>query len=266
MSTDEYGERTQRPTERRRREARARGEVPRSGILVAAMVLLAATVGVWQLGPPLIQELAGLLRVSLSAPPPESFDEHIVAARLTAVVQRIGFRLLPVALVVVGAAALSNLVQTGFLWVPSAVLPQASRIDPLHQLGRWGKFSNWVGLAASVVRVAVLLIVFYMFVWTRLGSAGPLAEGNVSNMLNVIISLAAELGVLLSMSLVVMALIDYGFQYWQHEQSLMMTVEEVLREQREENGDPRMKRARRELAGSRVPVGDAQGVNEIRAV
>jgi flagellar biosynthesis protein FlhB len=153
-------------------------------------------------------------------------------------------------LVTVGAAAAANLVQTGFLWNPGTIIPNLGRLNPASRIGRMFSFRSSIEFGASVIKLMILIGVLVIFVRTRLSTAGPLVDGDPPAMLKAATTLIGELGIVLSLSLVAMAAIDYGYCYWRYEQSLMMTVEEVRREQREENGDPHMKSRRRELAGS----------------
>ena len=65
--------------------------------------------------------------------------------------------------------------------------------------------------------------------------------------------LIGELCVQLSACLVLLALVDYGFRFWRHEQGLKMTIEERRREQQDDQVDPRIKQRRAE-AINRIEV------------
>jgi flagellar biosynthesis protein FlhB len=274
MSSDETGERTQPPTERRRREARARGEVARSADLVAALVLLSAMVTLWWLGPSLGTEITGMMREGLSATPRATLTEQAASAIFARLAIRVAGASLPMLLLVMTVAVAANLIQTGFLWVPSSILPRFDRVDPGRSVRRWMSGSVWVGLGAALIRLLVLFAVLIAFVRYRLTSAAPLAEGEPIGLLSLSTGLLGELGVMLSLTLVVLALIDYAYQFWRYEQSLKMTVEEVRREQREDAGNPQIKRRRKEVAASRGTSRanspgtgtDARTVDDVRPV
>lgn len=249
MSTDEIGERTQRPTERRRREARARGEVARSSDLVTALVLLSATLGLWWLGPALGSELAGMMRSAITSPS-TSIDQQIAVENSAHVAKRLGVVLLPILLLIASVAAAASLVQTGFLWIPTAVLPQAERLDLSRGIGRWWSMSTWFGLLLSVIKLLVLSGVLLTYARMRLTSADALVTGPPSVIYAIATTLIGELALVLSLSLVVLAAADYGYQFWQAERRLKMTIEELRREQREDEANPNLKRRRREMAAS----------------
>ena len=252
MSTADFGERTQPPTERRRREARARGAVARSTDLVAALVLLAAMAALWWLGPGVARHLAGTMRDGLSSAPALPITIEVAASTLTFVAQRLALAAGPLLLIVVGAAALSSLMQTGFLWTPSLALPTWERLDPANGLGRWMSLSTWVAMAMGLIKLATLLVVLMAFARVRLSRWEAFTTSEPEEMLSLLARSLGELGLLLALTLFGLALLDYGFQFWRHEQSLLMTVEEVRREQREESLDPRLKRRRDDLAAAAV--------------
>ena len=250
--SDDFGDRTQKPTERRRREARARGEVARSADLVAASVLLVTMAALWWLGPQLTDVLARAMRDGLSSAPRSPFTAESVTQSMTLLAVRLAAGVVPLLLIALATAALGSLVQTGFLWTPAALVPKFERLDLGKGLGRWVSLNSWVALGVALLKLAVLVAVLIAFVRVRLPSAGPLTQGEPAELLGFAARTIVELGLLLALSLFVLALLDYGWQFWRHEQGLMMTVEELRREQREDSIDPRMSRARNDLATEAV--------------
>ena len=250
--SDDFGDRTQKPTERRRREARARGEVARSADLVAASVLLVTMGALWWLGPQLADVLARTMRDGLSSAPRSPVTAESAAQSMTLLATRLAVGVVPLLLIALAAAALGSLLQTGFLWTPVALMPKFERLDLAKGLGRWVALNSWVALGAGLIKLTVLVAVLIAFVRVRLPSAGPLTQGEPAELLGIAARTIVELGLLLALSLFVLALLDYGWQFWRHEQSLMMTVEELRREQREDSIDPRLRRARSEFATEAV--------------
>ncbi len=250
--SDDFGDRTQKPTERRRREARARGEVARSADLVAASVLLVTMAALWWLGPQLADVLARAMRDGLMSAPQSPVSAESVAQTMTLLATRLAAGVVPLLLIVLAAATVGSLVQTGFLWTPAALLPKFERLDLAKGFGRWVSWNAWVALGTGLVKLTVLVAVLIAFVRVRLPSAGPLTQGEPAELLGFAARTIVELGLLLALSLFVLALLDYGWHFWRHEQRLMMTVEELRREQREDSIDPRMKRAHSDLATEAV--------------
>ena len=247
-ATDEFGDRTEQPTERRRREARARGEIARSSGIVSSVVLLAAGIALWWIGPQLNAAFADLLKSGLTTVPTTSLDAQSVTSQLQQILALLAFPVVSILLIIVAAAMAANLVQSGFLWVPGAIFPKLERLDPSQTMSRWWSLKSWINLVAATVKLVTLLCVLAIFLRTRLTSAGPLMEGSPPVILNLTARLLGEFVIVLAGSLLVLAVLDYGYQFWSHERRLMMTVEEVRREKREEERDPRLKRQQREVA------------------
>lgn len=246
---DESGDRTERPTERRRREARARGDVARSSDLVVAIVLLAAGIAFGWLAPRLNAEFAGMLRSSLTSVPAAVPDAQSAAMYVRQIMSRVAMPVLAMLLAIVGAAATANLIQSGFLWIPETVMPQWKRLDPGRALLRWWSLHAWYSQLAGILKLAVLLGVLAIYLRTRLASAGALMEGTPQVMFHLAGQLLGECAMLLAVSLLLLAIADYGYQFWRFERSLMMTVEEVRRERMDDEPDPNVKRRQRELTG-----------------
>lgn len=248
----DFGDRTHPPTDRRRRESRARGEVARSTDLVAACVLLTTMAALWWLGPGVVQHLAGTVRGGVSSASSLPLTPESVTRVMTLLVLKLAVAAGPLLLIAASAAALGSLVQTGFLWTPSVVLPKFERLDPTQGLGRWMSLNTGVALAAGLIKLVALAGVLVAFVRVRLPAMRSFTEGEPAEMLSLAARCLGELGLLLALTLFALALLDYGFQFWRHEQSLLMTAEELKREQQEEELDPRFKRRRQELTATAV--------------
>jgi len=265
MSNAEFGERTERPTERRRREARARGEVARSSELVSALVLLSAGGGLWWLGPTLELELASLMRSGLSASPVRSIDVTFFTGQIWQIAGRLSYVALPILLCLTIAAAAANLIQSGFLWVPTALVPQLGRLNPARGFARWFSFPSWTGLVWTLLKLGTLPTCLVLYLRLRLTSAHPLAAGTPGMMVGLAARLVGELTVILALALVLLALVDYGLQFWWHERRLMMTIEEVRQEQREDAVNPQIRRRRQERAAGTSPVA-TRDVENVRPI
>ena len=78
MADDDQGEKSEDPTDQRRREARNQGNVAKSVDVNAAAIMLAATGGLMFLGPDIAKGFAGLLRRYLEGPPVLELDRFMV--------------------------------------------------------------------------------------------------------------------------------------------------------------------------------------------
>lgn len=264
--TDEFGERTLPPTERRRREARARGDVARSSQLVAAGVLLVSMISLRFMAPRIVTDLASLLRDGFEAEQVTEMSSNLVRDQIQMMSVRLVTSVLSVLLIGVVAALAINLLQTGLMWNPDRIMPQFARLAPSTQWSRWTSAGSWLSLVGVSGRIFVMLLAMVAFSSTRLGRLQVLATAGPSEMIVIAAQLISELGVILALVLFSLAMVDYGWQFWQREQRLKMTVEEMRRERRESEADPRWKKARAQIVTNTSSIGETSSTEAIRAV
>jgi flagellar biosynthesis protein FlhB len=240
MPATDFADRTLPATDRRRREARARGELARSPELTAAVVLIAASVLIWSSSTSSTVSFLTLMKKQLSAGTTSIQSVHEAVEMISTIVRSAALLLWPLALVLVICGAIANILQTGLLWVPSTLLPRI----------RWRPILSWSSSFEStgpLVRLAILSTVTVRFWMARWWQIHSFASAEQAELLTGPATLIGELSIQLSLCLVAFALIDYGFRYWRNEQNLRMTIEELRREQRDDVIDPGIKKRRSNL-------------------
>jgi len=98
--------------------------------------------------------------------------------------------------------------------------------------------------------------------WETIQAAHELTVGEIAAL---IWNTTLDLGLYVSLALLVLAIFDYGFQWWKHEQDLRMSDEEMREEMKMMNGDPQLIARRRAVQRqmvmnrmqSAVPTADA---------
>ena len=231
MLDHDVGDRIFPPTERHRRLARQRGEVARSSDVTAGAILLAASLALWWLIPYWGEQLVQLMRGPLESAPLSSLTIPSVALLMRFVVQVLAVILLPALLLAFIAGLAINVLQVGFVWIPSAVIPRF----------RGGRGLSWDGVfstAALFWRFCVLIAVTWHFLQTHRGQLMALGLGEPMLMGRQATQLIGELFLQLSITFFCLAFVDYGWRFWRQEQRLMMTAAERREEQRDEAGNP----------------------------
>src|SRR5688572_8373516 len=109
---EDFGDKTEAPTPRRRTEAREQGNIARSPDLTAAVLIIAAMLMLNWYGDGVAAALHALMKELLSAPWVNSGAETI-SPTLTSVLVRIGVAMAPLLIGIVIAAVLVNVLQVG---------------------------------------------------------------------------------------------------------------------------------------------------------
>ncbi|MGI9473822.1 MAG: flagellar biosynthesis protein FlhB [Rubripirellula sp.] len=261
---DTSGDKKHSATERRRRQAREEGQVVRSQDLTSAGLLLAAVASLWLLGAPAAEHLASAITEALSTPRIASLETGDAANWLLAAAGRLAFAAVPMLLAMLVAGILVNLTQTGFIFSTKKLTPKLSHISPLSGVKRIASLQGMARLGFGLFKVAVIAVVAYFALRHYSDAILGLAMQSVPQIASTLFDCLLGTCVWIGGALFVLAILEYAFQKWKHEQDLMMTDQEIRDELKETEGDPQVAARRRmvqrqlmmQRAESEVPKAD----------
>ncbi|MBI1902284.1 MAG: EscU/YscU/HrcU family type III secretion system export apparatus switch protein [Planctomycetia bacterium] len=244
---EDFGEKTYDATPHRREKAREEGSVARSHDLVLAVTLVAALGAFWFAGGGLSSFLQDYAREHLGGQAWLEADRGFLISRWWHTLQGLSQALLPLLGTAFLAAVLANIVQGGLFFLPEKLLPRWERINPLANLRRMFALQGWVKLVFSVFKLTLVGGVAYLSLrpeLERVASLSGLSFAQVASYLfDVIFWTLLKIGG----ALLLLAVFEYGFQWWKHEQDLRMTFQEVREEYRLLQGDPQILARRRSV-------------------
>jgi len=241
----DYGEKTEAPTPRRRKEARDKGQVAKSQDLTPAVVMLIGLVTLQILGPGLWKKLLTIMHQGLEATGP--VGSHHILSEASAAARTAMWALLPLLILVFLAALVVLYWQVGFLFTWHPVKPDLNKLNPLQGIKRMFSARTVVASTVNAAKLVVLVGVVYLSI---AGSAGRILYAFQMDHVDVYVMIAEELfrlGIRLAVVLILLALLDYAYQRYRHEKDLRMSKEEVREELKHMEGDPQMKRRRRQV-------------------
>ncbi|MEO0511719.1 MAG: EscU/YscU/HrcU family type III secretion system export apparatus switch protein [Planctomycetota bacterium] len=267
---EDLGERTEAPTPRKLAQAKEKGQVPRSTDLTAVIGLIAATVTVTLIAGRSGELGADLLRRSLGAGfagSPVGEDQMIPMVEHAAI--QAGKLLAPVIAASALVAVFANAVQSMPVLSLNPLQPKLSKLSPLagvkRILGPRGAVKTGMSLLKLTVVVAVVVTMMGGKI-EKLAAMTALSHGGATL---VIARLVLETVIVLLAVLLLIALLDFLYQKWQHSEDLKMSKQEVKDERKSLDGDPEIKRRRSKMmaeaaqqrVGSSVPEADVVVTN-----
>jgi flagellar biosynthesis protein FlhB len=266
---EQSGDKTQDATPHRRQQAREQGQVARSQDLGSAAVLVGGLVTLYALFDRLGGLMLELVREHLAGPAWVSADAGFVTSLAVRLLLVIGAALLPILGLMTLAALVASLMQVGLMWAPEMLTPDLSRIDPLKGLGRLFSLSSVARLFFGMIKIAIVAGVAYAALRAESGAILSLVERSLEEIGPMMLELLYWTALKIGLTLLVLALFDYGFQWWKHEQDLRMTTQEVREEMRNLQGDPQIISRRRAVQrqlmlsrmGQSVPKADVVVTN-----
>ena len=252
MPPDDYTEKTEPATPRKRQEARERGQVAKSTDLNVALILLGAflVLAVW--GEHMAGKIAAFVRSCLSQADSPVLDPSGAPAFFSGVVVQAVSVVLPFALVLAVVAFVSNFIQVGAVWAGNVLSPDIDRINPTRGFSR---IFSMRGLVRTVMGVGKLLAVAIVVVWVLGAYLSPgsskslfaLFSDDLGSSFRMAKDAVCSLGLACAAAMLILAVLDYGYQRWQYERDLRMTRQEVKEELKRFEGDPKMKERRRRM-------------------
>lgn len=264
-------EKTEKATPRRRQEARRKGQVAKSAELPAALILLAAFLLLLAAGSTLARETVELFRQGLAVEvrdplTPRSIEHLIVAYALA------GLRIVaPFALVALLLGVLGNTVQFGFLVTTDPLVPRWTRLNPVEGLKRMVSVRALVELGKALLKFVIILGALILVLWREVERIATLPRMPLADGLAYLGRTTVSLGLVFAGVLVVLAVVDYGYQRLVYERQLRMSKQEVKDEFKRTEGDPlikqRIRKRQREMAMRRmmqeVPKADVVITNPV---
>ncbi len=241
-------------------QAREQGNIARSTDLTAALLMFTATGALQFQGTGLVETLAKLVQQTLSAPPLLHFDLDTWMKGNWTLLGLVAASVLPFLLMMMVGGLTANLVQVGFLWSPEVLLPKWERLSPMGGIQRIFSMHSVARLGGSLGKLIVLACVAFSYLRLHLPMFLQLSDLETPALLIQYGQCLVELAFYLALSLLCLALFDYGFQFWKHEQDLRMTKQELREELKDMEGDPQIRMRRRDAHRKLVEARDLKNV------
>ncbi|EOI6457136.1 TPA: EscU/YscU/HrcU family type III secretion system export apparatus switch protein [Yersinia enterocolitica] len=241
----ESSEKNEKPTAKRLREAREKGQVIKSVEITSGGQLVVLVAYFFLVGNSIIDQIGALIRSTINQlQQPFTFALARIGSECTAVLIHI-VGILGGALILM--TILAGIAQVGPLFATKAVAFKGEHINPIDNAKQLFSLRSLFELIKSLLKVGVLTLIFGYLLARYATSFGYLAYCGSSCAIPVFGTLMSWLLGALIACYVVFSLLDYTFQRYNTMKQLKMSHEEVKREYKDSDGDPHIKQKRRQL-------------------
>ena len=265
MAEETAGEKTFAPTPKRLADAAKKGDVLRSKELATLAATGTGAVLLMGLGPWLAESMAATARAGFT------FDRAALDGFAPgAVLADAALAVLPpvmvLGLVVALVTAASQLLLGDGRFVPGNAGFKGSRINPLSGLKRIFGWQGLIELGKGLAKLALLGAIAWF--WAAAHLPGLLVLGRSGLEAQIGLATGAITGLVgaLLAGLVVIAAIDYPLQRFQRGKRLKMSLQELRDENKESEGSPEMKSARRQRQRDLARGGVAKAMQDAQFV
>ncbi|KQN92378.1 flagellar biosynthesis protein FlhB [Sphingomonas sp. Leaf231] len=236
----EGGDKTEAPTQKRRDDAREKGDVLKSRDLGTALVVLAGISWMTFFGPELLAACREVMAASFSFGRADVEDFQPWRPLIQA-----GWKLAPplatLFAITIGAAVASQAGLGSLGFNAGLLAPKASRINPGSGLKRIIGMQGWIELGKSLLKVTLLGTIGAWMLWQTAHFSFGLASSNLPVALAGLGSTLTHVLMVMAMGLMAIAMVDVPTQIMQLLRKLRMTKQEVKDEHKESDGNPEMK-------------------------
>lgn len=249
------GEKTEKPTSKRRQDARKEGNVFQSRDAATVVVLFGVFWGI-KLYLPFLQKTIEeclnhfISRVSWENPlgeAPQIFIYLVVTVVKCTVPLLLWASLLGI---------LAHGVQTRFNVSFQSVKPKLSKLNPISGLKKMFALRNVVELVKNLIKITLLLVLLYGILKKDLVAMSKLLDMQTMASAAFMLKAVFDLVVKVCAAFAVVAFFDFLYQRWEYEKNLKMTKQEVKDEFKQTEGNPeikgRIRRIQRQMALSRM--------------
>ncbi|WP_108650094.1 flagellar biosynthesis protein FlhB [Dongshaea marina] len=265
-SQDSSQEKNQAPTPDKLRKAREQGDILRSRELVSALMMTGTALGLKLLAPMMSEHLLRLFRENLSFDHTSLFDPRLLLHHLQQALIDCLVLSCPILLLLLLLGIGGNLLLGGLNFSSSSLAPKFSKMNPASGFKRMFSRKSAVELVKSTLKVSFIGLALYLMLQGSLPQILRLGQLPLPQALLQFNQLLWHGLLYMSLTLVVIAVLEIPYQWWEHQQKLRMTQQEVKDEHKENEGKPevksRIRRQQREISQRRMlqAVGEANAV------
>ncbi|MCL2845192.1 MAG: flagellar biosynthesis protein FlhB [Chitinivibrionia bacterium] len=247
---DDQDSKTEAPTEKRRQEAREEGNVCKSPEVSTIFVLLAGVVFLRFAFPYIYRDILMAVDLAFANLSPDIFRDITFAKyqQIFTTMLRIALGIiLPLALFIAFWGIIGNLVQVGFLFTLKPLKPKLSKINPISGLKNLISPKKIFDTAKNVLKLIIIGTVSYIIIRGRLEEIMGALHETTGSIVVYMLLLLFDVAITIIITLIVIAVVDYGYQRYEHYKKLKMTKQQIKDEHKQSDGDPQIKSRIRQL-------------------
>jgi flagellar biosynthetic protein FlhB len=248
MAESESGQdKTEDPTEKRKKDSREKGEIARSKELNTLVVMLAGSGGLLIYGASLAQDLLEIMRLNFSLPREVLLNTDAMVQYLLHSGKIALGAVQPILTVLLIAAVLGPISLGGWLFAGSSLAPKFSRMNPASGLKRMFSSTALIELLKAIAKFSIVLCVALSVLSSDIDDLLRIAHEPLEQAIIHSVQLVGWSTLWIACGLLVIAAVDVPVQLYQSHKKLLMTKQEIRDEHKDQEGRPEVKQRIRQL-------------------
>lgn len=258
-------EKTEEPTSKKIEDARKEGNVPKSQDAVAVATLIVAITITLLLMGFLGERIANLYRYYQSFIGVE-LDMRILHSIIIKSIFEALIMLAPITLSIMIAGILGNVMQFGFIFTTTPIMPNLGKINPLKGLKNLFSLRKLIEAVKIILKVSVVFIIAFIVLLYFMRELPRVELYSIFAQMLWLRDKAVILAAIVIIAFMIIAVLDIFLVRFQYFKGLRMSKQEIKDEYKQMEGDPQVKGRIRRLqmeAARRRMIQDVAGADVV---
>ncbi|WP_095110677.1 flagellar biosynthesis protein FlhB [Pseudomonas sp. Irchel 3E20] len=248
MAESESGQdKTEDPTEKRKKDSREKGEIARSKELNTLAIMLAGASALLIYGAGLAQDLLELMRLNFSLPREVLMDTGAMASYLLHSGKIAILALQPVLITLLLAAIIGPIALGGWLFAAGTLAPKFSRMNPGAGIKRMFSAKAVIELLKALAKFFIILFVALAVLSADIDDLVRIAHEPLDQAIIHSAQVVGWSALWMACGLLLIVAVDVPVQLWESHKKLLMTKQEIRDEHKDQEGRPEVKQRIRQV-------------------
>lgn len=236
-------EKTEKPTQKKVKDSREKGQVLQSREINSAFVLLAAFATLYILSSYISSSIRGFtvfifenyLNIDYMLTYGSVNRLYLLSINT---IFRIAF---PIGVICLVIGVLCSYLQVGYLFTTKTLAPKLNKLNPIEGFKKLFSIKSLVELVKSLIKIILVGFLVYRYVISQINTLLSTIAMEVDATIITIVSVTVNIALRAGIALLAIAILDYLFQKYDYEKNLKMTKQEVKEEYKQTEGNPQIK-------------------------
>lgn len=237
------GEKTEKATPKRRREARQKGQVLQSKEINSAFVLLVVFLSINLIYKYWFKEMYRFYNKILDYTTSANsiYNLKNVTLIMNESIWTILKLALPLLLISMVVGLICSYMQVGFLFTTKPLAIKFDKLNPINGFKRMFSMKSIVELIKALLKVTILIYATASYLIKEYSNIINVFDMDIEQSMAYMWNVVLHISVRSAFILLFLAILDYVYKHWEFEKQLKMSKQEVKEEYKQTEGDPQIK-------------------------
>jgi type III secretion YscU/HrpY family protein len=247
-------EKTEKPTRKRLRDERKKGQVAKSKEIATCATLVVLFGYLWLFSKHFLSRI-GQMMISSNTLYGSNFSYAYIEC-VKIVVKELIVLSIPFAICAMVITVLSYMLQFGVIFAAEPITPDFNRINPVEGFKRIFSWKSLFELIKTILKISLIGSIIYLIIKSNIQLLVGIPFLGIKTIVPIIFTIFGKLMLYVSWVFIFFAIIDYFFENKLFIHRMKMSIDEIRQEYKEREGDPQIKKERRRIQREYIDIDD----------